>query len=672
MYWSRTNNLIDIMVFGILCFSWALGGWMLAAQSGRFRRPESLVAGIASGLLLFILISNFFSHFLYPYLAFVISSALILIVGVWVTLRSVRQFFHRSDLRVWPQILALSGMILFFTLLMRGLGVGDDYAHLPLVSSMAAGDIPPHYSLHPDILLPYHYGLDLFAASLVRVGGFFPWSAWDLSRAFTISLTLVCIWLWLRRITSSRIARYLGSGLVAFGMGTRWILTLLPSAWIANISSDIHLIGSSLATGDTLAQALSRSWVIDGGPPVPIPYAFANGILNPLTFDWAGASSLPILAIILILLLAGHRSLKTAGVLLLSAADLSLALSAEHIFILLNLGLGVSALIAIINQRAHLRRVLTSFPGQLFLIVCVTTLIGLVQGGVITQIAQTYLAGRPGVGAAASGSFSLRWPPEFYDSHMGGLSLLNWRQLVVLLAECGPILLLFPLIIYRIEKDIQHHRIVEFGLGIASFLGVIVPLFVNYGVARDIVRFTSFGLDVWLLLSIQPIWALLKQVPLWNKGLVGLGYGITIFGGVVLFAYQATAIFVPQVSSFVSSMDSRMSQTYWDRLDSHALVFDSIGYRAQTLFGRLSTYAINGFPFPEYGPYFDAPDPHELRGLGFGYIYLDKHYWDHLTPYYQQGLYSSCTRTLKRLEKYNSATGELSDFRVLIDITNCH
>ena len=72
---------------------------------------------------------------------------------------------------------------------------------------------------------------------------------------------------------------------------------------MTNIASNIYLIGSSADTAKTLADALSRSWVIDGGPPVPIPYAFANGILNPLTFDWGDPSSLPLLAIILILML---------------------------------------------------------------------------------------------------------------------------------------------------------------------------------------------------------------------------------------------------------------------------------------------------------------------------------------------------------------------------------
>ncbi len=671
MYWSRTGSLFDIILFLILSLCWVIGGWLLVVQSGRFHKRESLTFGIASGLLFFILISNAFAHFFSVYVAFILAAIFILFLGLWAARSSVKSWSGLINLKVLWQVIPLVVLTGFFTLLMRGLGVGDDYAHLPLVSTMAAGDIPPHYSLFPSMYLPYHYALDLFAASMVRVGGFFPWSAWDVSRAFVVSLTIVCAWLWLRRTTRSMKAAWSGTILIAFGMGTRWLLTLLPASWLASISSEITLIGSSVATGKTLAEALFRSWVIDGGPPVPFPYAFANGILNPLTFDWAGASSLPLLAILLIFMLAGRRSLKPVGILLLGSAVLSLALSAEHIFVLLELGVGVAALILILRQKLSFRQIFSSFPGQFLLVVLVTGLLSLVQGGVITEIARSFFTSKQGAGAAASGSFSLRWPPTFYDSHMGSLSLLDWKQLIVILVEAGPILLLFPVVISRMKNDLGHSRTFEFGLGVASFLGVIIPLFVNYVAARDIVRLTAFGLSAWLLLAIQPLWAIIKRASLRKNIGIGIGYAVTIFGGIALFAYQSTAIFSPQVSSFVTSMDSRISQTYWDRLTPQIMVFDPIGFRSQTLFGRLSIDAIDGFPISQFVPYLAAPDPTELHKLGFDYVYIDKRYWDHLSPAYQQGLYVPCAQVMKRLEKINSATGELADFRVLIDITNC-
>jgi hypothetical protein len=671
VYWNRTGNILDPLIFILLSLGWVVGGWLLVRRSGRFLKREQFVAGMATGLLLYIMLGNASAHFLPLYPAFALTSALILIFGILAARNSRLTWRELIRPSVSFPIAAVAAMTGLFTLILRGLGVGDDYAHLPLVSSMAAGDFPPHYSLHPEIFLPYHYALDLFAAAMVRIGGFFPWSAWDISRAFVVSLTLVCAWMWARRITHSKIGACLGAGLIAFGMGTRWLLTLLPKTWIANISSDIQIIGSSVATGNTLAKALSRSWVIDGGPPIPIPFALANGLINPLTFDWGGASSLPLLAILLIFMLASRRALKPLGLLLLGVADLSLALSAEHIFVLLNVGVGLAAFINILFQRLPPRKILSSFSGQFLLAALIAILISFVQGGVITELVRNRLTGQAGVAAAAANAFSWRWPPAFYDSHFGSLSVTNWRQLVVLLAEGGPILFLLPLVVMRARHDFQHHRTFELGLGLAAFLGIFLSLFISYYVPRDITRLTGFGLSVCLWLSIGPLWGFARRGLLRYKAALGFGYAVTVFGGLALFALQATAILVPQQASFISSMDSRMAQAYWNRLDPQAMVFDPIGFRGQTVFGRLSIAAANGFTMSQFVPYLTAPDPRVLHNLGFGYVYIDNRYWNNLSPVYQQALYGSCAKVLKRLERYNSATGELSDFRVLIDITNC-
>lgn len=671
MYWLRTSSIIAPLLFIILSLFWMVGGWLLVSHSGRFQKRERLMAGLASGMLLYILLGNALAHWFPVYAAFASASVLILAAGCWASRKSKFRWHDLFSLEIGMQVLALLLIFGVFELIMRGLGLGDDYAHFPLVSTLAAGDIPPHYSLNPDIFLPYHYALDLFAASMVRIGGFFPWSAWDLSRAFVVSLTIVCGWLWVRRITRSQLGAILGTFLMAFGMGTRWILALLPSSWIAAIASNIHLVGSSLDTANTLAQALFRSWVIDGGPPVPIPYAFANGVLNPLTFDWAGASSLPLLAVILILMLSGRLRLNWSGLLILFSVFLSLALSAEHIFILLNLGVGFALLVMIARRQIPLRKIMSSFWGQVLAVIGVAALLSLVQGGVITELARTYIQGTQGVGATSTGNFSVRWPPAFFDSHFGSLSLTDWKYLIVILAECGPILLLFPIVLSRLNGDVKHNRIMQFGLGIASFFGVLIPLFVSYQAARDITRLTAMGLTFWLLLSIQPLWRFVQRALLWQKVVATLVYGITIVGGIALLAYQSTAIFAPQVATFISSMDSRMSQAYWDRLEPRLMVFDSSGIRAQTLFGRLSIDTIDGFPRSGLEPFLAAPDPYGLRKLGFGYIYLDKRYWNRLSLNYQQALNSPCARVVDRMEKTNTATGELSDFRVLIDITNC-
>ncbi len=173
MYWLRTTSIIDPLLFIVFSVFWMIGGWLLVIHSGRFRKRERPIAGIASGMLLDILLGNALAHWFPAYVAFASAAIIIFVIGLWASRKSKIPWHDLISLEVGFQLLALIFIFVLFELILRGLGVGDDYTHFPLVSTMAAGDIPPHYSLNPDIFLPYHYALDLFAASMVRIGGLF-------------------------------------------------------------------------------------------------------------------------------------------------------------------------------------------------------------------------------------------------------------------------------------------------------------------------------------------------------------------------------------------------------------------------------------------------------------------------------------------------------------------
>ena len=64
-----------------------------------------------------------------------------------------------------------------------------------------------------------------------------------------------------------------------------------------------------------------------------------------------------------------------------------------------------------------------------------------------------------------------------------------------------------------------------------------------------------------------------------------------------------------------------MSQMYWDRLDSQFMVFDSTGYRGQTLFGRLSIDSFLGFTLSQFVPYQKNPNPFDSSQSGI-WLYL--------------------------------------------------
>ena len=120
-----------------------VGGWLLVSRSGRFHKRERLMAGIASGMLLYILLGNALAHWFPVYISFASASVLILAAGCWASRKSKFRWHDLFSLEIGLQVLALLLIFGVFELIMRGLGLGDDYAHFPLVSTLAAGDIPP-------------------------------------------------------------------------------------------------------------------------------------------------------------------------------------------------------------------------------------------------------------------------------------------------------------------------------------------------------------------------------------------------------------------------------------------------------------------------------------------------------------------------------------------------
>jgi hypothetical protein len=332
MYWSRTDNLLDLVLYLLLTAAWAVGGCLLVAYAFHIRRHERLITGLAAGLLLFITLSNLLANLLPLSAAYWASALLILFAGLaaagaalaqkasgdsaetlphWLT--SLRQrplsaYLHAllSTIHYSLSTIFLLLLTILFTLIQRGLALFDEYLHIPLVSTMAAGDIPPHFYLNPDLRFAYHYGIQVFAASLVRIAGFFPWSAWDISRAAALAFTLVLGYLWARRMTGSALAGWLGSFLITFGGGARWLLLLLPAPWLAWLSAAVQMENTGLDTAASLAVALHRPWIIEGGA-ISFPFAFHDGIFVPVTFVLGSTGALPYMTILLLLLILPLR-----------------------------------------------------------------------------------------------------------------------------------------------------------------------------------------------------------------------------------------------------------------------------------------------------------------------------------------------------------------------------
>ena len=189
-------------------------------------------------------------------------------------------------------------------LINRGLAIWDDYHNLPIVSTIAAGQFPPRFYLNPDLPLDYHYGLHVFAASLVRVGGLFSWSAFDAAKSLSTALTLILAWSWFRRFTKNPLALTAGVMLVFLAAGSRRMLLFLPESVLQRISAGIVLHGSAMQTAPDLYSALTSPWNIQGDGPFPFPFAFASGTFSPLSIALTGSGAIPEMTLFLLLLLA--------------------------------------------------------------------------------------------------------------------------------------------------------------------------------------------------------------------------------------------------------------------------------------------------------------------------------------------------------------------------------
>lgn len=661
---------MDRILEGIAVLAWAVpwiaGGWMLTASLFRLRRSESGMVGLALGLVLQIWLVNLLSRLLQPPWSFWAASVLVLGAGLASRMRSDGSPLPRIEAVQW---LTLGGLTLLFNAIGRGLGVFDDYQNLPTVSLMAAGDIPPHFALDPSLRFGYHYLLLLLAAQIMRIANMLPWTALDLARGLMLGLPLVLAGLWIHRLTRSALAAFLGTCVVAFAGGSRWLLLLLPKALLERISGQVTLIGSAAASAPTLVEAMVSPWKIDGAGPIPFPFAFHSGVNPPYVMLHTGIAGSGILIFVLLLLTA-ERWRRRGAALATTVLLASLALANEIAFLLLGLGMLIVGLawLGWRHKVADRRR-----PGKWLLVGAAGLAVAAVQGGMLTEIVDSRLHPPATITSYFDPTPAWVWPPSIVSAHLGALSVTNPWQLAAALLEMGPIVVATPLLLARGWRCLRRGAWLEAAVlaSSAGALGAAVLLFKGplYTAAPRL-------MSSWFLVSALYYVPLLRswagpRREFWRVGAMLAGL-VSCFGGLMLFGVQLAAIQRPVFSTFISAMDAKMSENQWDRLAVGALVFDPVVFRAPTVFGRPTRSSATWYTrLPEWEALRDAANPKQLRRAGFRYMYIDGDYWEQLSPGQQAALGAPC---VEEIEQVNGVRGEndyRKDFRRLLDIRAC-
>lgn len=655
------NNAAEITGLLVWVGLWTVGGWWLALSAFNLRRNELALVGFAVGLVVETLLANLLARLLPLPLAFWAAAGLTLALGFGFAIGSG----WRSLLRI--PILPAHWLILvfltyLFTSIGRGLALFDDYAHLPTLSIMATGDIPPHFSLDPSIPYGYHYFLMLFGAQLMRIADLLPWTALDFSRGLSFAMAMLLAGVWVQRLTHNAFAGFLGGVLAAFGMGTRWLLLLLPPGVVASLGQGVQMIGSGLSSGPDLATALTSGWGIDGSGPIPFPFAFVNGIYGPGVLGFLGPNGLIDAAVGFAILLTFNRWYNWRGPLvtvLLSAASGLLGETG------LVLGLASWLILTVIYVLRTRSLRLPHSLWQWWLVLLAGGLLGVLQGGAWTELIRGWVEGART--SYQTIGFAMTWTPVIVSSHLGVLLLLDPAQLLIALMEIGPILLVLPLVCIWGGKAFRAGRWYEAAAVISGVitLGMVLVQFTGSTGVRNTSRLYGFiGVCALFAVPVTWRWAVHRSAVL--KAVVSAIGLVIITGGLVLFAVELVAVQKPILSTFITDLDARMYKNYWNRLEPAALVFDPDPFRAPTVLGRPTNSSVTWFQKKrEWEVLADAPDPVDLRAAGYRYVYLDNKYWDQLPERYQARLNDPCVQVIQVYEDWKH------DWRSLLDIGGC-
>ena len=674
MYWFRVENPLIFLQWLAVAAIWTLGGWLLASHAFRLQSRERLLLGFGLGLSGYLWLVNLLGHWLPPTITFIGAALLVLLSGLAFAWWGQRPILDWNDLRVWRWLLIALLLVVLFAQLARGLAIFDDRKNISIISTMAAGDIPPHHYMNSAFYFAYHYGFQLLGASMMRLGGLLPWSAFDLSKAIAGAYTLLLATLLGRRYVDHPRAGLIVAGVLAFATGTRYLLLLAPAGLMAQIDPLIGVRSVDAVVGMPLSQAILQGVWIDDGPPAPFIYAFMNGVGWPVVMALhAGPSSMSLVILLMTWLLVPRLRLPAAGLVLVVLFSLW-ALVWESSYALFVLACGVAAAYWLWKGRHQGEDVVQ----WTFLAALASVPVGLLQGGTITELVRNLVLGIEQVapvitdGTTAVGGFSLRWPPAIYSGHLGAMSIFSPLQLLVAIFELGPVILFTPWITWWAWKRFKGGDSILGILMLSAWIGFLMPVFLSYEYDRDIVRFTKHGLLVWTLALAIMLW---ERSPGWLDKIrypAMAGLVLMVLGGFVIAGPTLTAASQAVLTEEgINGLDSRLARDVWDELPAGSEVFDSHTWRATTITGRLTRVVMGNMSYdyahsPEWEQLKAEPTIEGFLANGFRYVYIDELWWQSLSPAAQQALSDPCVRVVS--EHHYSEQGQ---FRRLIDLERC-
>ncbi len=657
-----------------------LGGWLLVSFHFNLDKHERVLTGLGLGLVIFLWLSNALGRWLPPSLTFLVSGLIVFAAGLIPYLRRSRPALSFSDwnIPVW----LIMGLVLGWMFLRVSIGTGmfDEYKNLALISTLANGTIPALEYFGRTQLLLYHYGFHLLGASMMQIGHFYPWSAFDLSKAIIWSLSVLMAALAGKRFLKTNFGAVLTGTVMALAGGTRYLLLLLPSSILQAMDANIHLFASSGATADTLSQSLTSTWVVQSGPPVGYPFAFLSGINPPYVIAHGGETTLALLMFMLALLLLTRG--KGWSIILFSAVLFSFwALGAETDYVLFAIAWAVAFGIRLIRRIRT--RTLTPEVDFVTLGLLISMPLALIEGGTISALAQKIFSillphAQTAVTAvdtsAKVSAFSFQWPPAILSAHLGPLPIFNLLSLIVAIVEIGPVVLFLPWLTYDWFKNRSEQDWLNTILLLISWIGLLIAIFFRWDSSpRDITRIPAFASKAATLLLIYRVDQLLSSGkitisrPLFMSAFAALAL-MCISGG-VLGAVQLSAAQQVVLTDHYGDKEAMLLKDVWGRLPRDGKMFGPIG-KASILTGQLTGGIIAPPPGAQrqvWTTLNTSPTLDLLLQNKINFVFVDSAWWRGLSHDSQKQLKNSCITVFAQ-----SGDDTSPFFLKILDLRNCH